>query len=148
MRGAPYRIVGESAESKSIARVDAAFSARVTAGTARSGASHNAAGFRRGECGSKSRRVTQDHAGSTDGGAKVVVGEAANRLGANRRTYPEDTQFRLCFNDIPRASLARLIGNMHPRAVRARDGKAEERLSGQATGTVAELAARYELVVD
>jgi hypothetical protein len=81
-------------------------------------------------------------------GAKVVVGEAANRLSANRRTYPEDTQFKLCFNDIPRASLARLIGNMHPRAVRARDGKAEEKLSGQASGTVAELAAKYDLVVD
>jgi hypothetical protein len=65
------------------------------------------------------------------GGAQVRVGEAANRLDANRRTYAETITFKLCFNDIPRSSLARLIGNMHPRAVRARDGKDEERLSGE-----------------
>ena len=83
-----------------------------------------------------------------DGGAQVRVGEEANRLDANRRTYSDDTQFKLCLNDIPRSSLARLIGHMHPRAVRARDGKDEERLSGQAVGTVAEIAAKYDLLVD
>jgi hypothetical protein len=36
-----------------------------------------------------------------DGGAQVRVGEAANRLDANRRTYAETTAFKLCFNDIP-----------------------------------------------
>jgi hypothetical protein len=73
---------------------------------------------------------------------------ARRPIDSTRTGVAETTAFKLCFNDIPRSSLARLIGNMHPRAVRARDGKGEERLSGQSTGTVAELAAQYDLLVE
>jgi hypothetical protein len=82
------------------------------------------------------------------GDVKIRVLHAGDKPAADAKKYPESMAFQLSFHDLPRASVARLISTMHSRPVRAPKDLESERLSGSATGTVAEIAARFALVVD
>jgi hypothetical protein len=63
-------------------------------------------------------------------------------------SYSDQEEIRLCFHDLPRASLAHLLGNHLGHTVRAAAGEADERISGSDEGTVAELAAKYSLILE
>jgi hypothetical protein len=81
-------------------------------------------------------------------GVRVRFGEDADKPDADTPRYSGSVEFRLCFNNVSRASLARLLSSMHTRPVRAPGGGGAEKLSGSASGTVADLAAKYALLVE
>ena len=83
-----------------------------------------------------------------DARVRIWVGEAAERPNADAPKHPENTEFRLSFHDLSRAGLARLLSSMHTRPVRSPEGDDAEKLSGTASGTVADLAAKYSLIVE
>lgn len=76
---------------------------------------------------------------------EVAVGSEADKPGSGK--HPPGTQFRLCFNDLPLASLARLLGSLHDGKVRVAQARSGDRASGMEVGTLAEIAARYDLIV-
>jgi hypothetical protein len=61
--------------------------------------------------------------------------------------YSADTQFRVCFKDLPRRSLAYLLGSMYDGTLRSSSEKGAERVSGRCVGTLNEIAAKYDLQV-
>ena len=79
------------------------------------------------------------------GGVQIRVVHAGDKPAAE--TYSDSMSFQLSFHDLPRASVARLISTMHSRPVRAPKELESERLSGSATGTVAEIAKKFSLIV-
>ncbi|MEU1208025.1 hypothetical protein [Nocardia sp. NPDC005825] len=62
--------------------------------------------------------------------------------------HPADTQFKIQFHDISNEGLARLLSTMSPHSVKAPTSIAAERQSGSGSGTIAELAAQFSLVVE
>ena len=82
------------------------------------------------------------------GDLQIGVGETVELPDADIPSYSDQEELRVCFQDLPRASLAHLLGNNLRRAVRAAAGKEDERISGSDEGTVAELAAKYSLIVE
>ena len=83
---------------------------------------------------------------TADGRMRISVASEADPNFAHP-DFPENTKFRLCFHDLPRKSLARLLNSMSIRGVRAAE-RSEERLSGSGTGTIAELAAKHLLLLE
>jgi histone H3/H4 len=67
---------------------------------------------------------------------------------AGAKKYSDQDKVRVCLHELPRASVARLMGYHLRRTVRAAAAKEDERISGSYTGTVAELAARFSLVLE
>jgi hypothetical protein len=63
-------------------------------------------------------------------------------------SYSDQEHLRVSFNDVPRGSLAHSLGNHLRRTVRVAAGNEDERISGSDEGTVAELAAKYSLIVE
>lgn len=80
-----------------------------------------------------------------DGTVRVHVGTAD---GAESRHYPPDTRFELRFDGISPDGLARLLSSMSPNRIQAPSSNAAERISGSASGTIAELAEQFSLVVE
>lgn len=79
---------------------------------------------------------------------RVRAGDAATQPYADVPQYPDGTEFRLTFNNLSRAALAHLLSSMHTRTIRPIEANAAERISGSATGTVAEIAAKFALVLE
>ncbi len=63
-------------------------------------------------------------------------------------SYSDQEHLRVSFNNVPRGSLAHALGNHLRRTVRVAAGNEDERISGFDEGTVAELAAKYSLIVE
>ena len=63
-------------------------------------------------------------------------------------SYSDQEHLRVSFNNVPRGSLAQALGNHLRRSVRVAAENEDERISGSDEGTVAELAAKYSLIVE
>jgi len=79
--------------------------------------------------------------------ARVVVREMGDPI-ADAPRYSENEEFQFCFNGLSRDTLAQLLGSMLIRKVRAPADRAAEKISGSGRGTAAELAAKYDLIVE
>jgi len=82
------------------------------------------------------------------GALRVVVGPQPELPDSAMPRYSEQEELRVRFHDLPRSSVARLLGTHLRRTVRVATGEEDERMSGFDEGTVAELAAKYSLVLD
>jgi len=62
--------------------------------------------------------------------------------------YSEDEEFRVCFNQLSRETLAQLLNGMIDRQVRSPQDRAAEKLSDCATMSLRALAEKYSLIID
>jgi hypothetical protein len=62
--------------------------------------------------------------------------------------YPCDTKLKICFKHVKRSTLARALSAFQTSTVRAANGLAEERISGHAAGTAADIAAELSLSIE
>jgi hypothetical protein len=78
-----------------------------------------------------------------DGGeTRVSIAEGFDQpVGAPK--YSEDEEFRVCFNQLSRETLARLLNGMIDRQVRA-----PEKISDCTTTSLRELAEKYSLIME
>jgi hypothetical protein len=78
---------------------------------------------------------------------RVSTTEGLDRpAGAPR--YSEDEEFRVCFNQLSRGMLARLLNGMIDRQVRAPEDRAAEKISDCTTTSLRGLAEKYSLIID
>jgi hypothetical protein len=82
------------------------------------------------------------------GELRIAVGQPLELPDSDIPRYSDQEELRISFYDLPRASVAHLLGNHLRRTVRVAPGKEEERISDSDEGTVAELAAKYSLVLE
>jgi hypothetical protein len=84
------------------------------------------------------------------GGVRVEVGKPTELPVPDLPRYSSDQEeLRVAFNDLPRSSVARLLGHHLGRAVRVvAETTEDERISDSDEGTVAELVAKYSLVLE
>ena len=82
------------------------------------------------------------------GEERVIVGSLAELPASDLPPYSDQTDLIVSFNDIPRASVARLLGYLLGRSVRTAPPNEDERISGSYEGTVAEIMARYSLAFE
>lgn len=83
-----------------------------------------------------------------DAEIRTKVGAAGSALDLGSQKYPDDMEFRVCFHDVSRATIASVLTAMSRRKMRASEVGTTEKLSATETGTVAELAAKYALVLE
>ncbi len=81
------------------------------------------------------------------GDVRIRVGNAVDGTAPELPTYSEDEELRASFDDIPLASVALLLGELLGRTVRAAE-REDERVSGSERGSIAEIAAKYSLVIE
>jgi hypothetical protein len=79
---------------------------------------------------------------------KTRVGMSDENEASDLKKYPDGTRFRVCFHDVSRTTLASVMSHMHHRKVRAAKEDHKEKISGNETGTIAELAAKFTLEFD
>jgi hypothetical protein len=82
------------------------------------------------------------------GDMQIGVGTPGELPELEMPSYSDQEHLRVSFNDVPRGSLAHSLGNHLRRTVRVAAGNEDERISGSDEGTVAELAAKYSLIVE
>ena len=62
--------------------------------------------------------------------------------------YSEDEEIRVCFNQLSRETLARLLNGIIERQVRAPEDRAAEKITDCITTSLRGLAEKYSLIID
>jgi len=103
-----------------------------------------------GPSGAPNEDVTIVRVNRDAGDVRIGVGKPAELPLPDRPRYSSDQEeLRVAFNDLPRSSVARLLGHHLGRTVRvAAETTEDERISDSDEGTVAGLAAKYSLVLE
>jgi hypothetical protein len=78
---------------------------------------------------------------------RVSIAEGLDQP-AGAPKYSEDEEFRVCFNQLSRETLARLLNGMIGRQVRAPEDRAAEKISDCTTTSLRELAERHSLIME
>jgi hypothetical protein len=82
------------------------------------------------------------------GDLQIGVGTPGELPEVEWPTYSDQEHLKVSFNNVPCGSLAHSLGNHLGRTVRVAAGNEDELISGSDEGTVAELAAKYSLIVE